>query len=147
MARNRSALVQTKGKEAIPSVVCILWFIVCFVSVVCVYGQESPGRISLLQFVNKIVPLKIFNHLMNYQWILRLQGLWITRVVSKFNFQCITFTKTGLRDGISYKTKNAGKGQEKFVTKRLSSKISGDPIFFGNNYWLMKPWTPRALDY
>ena len=81
------------------------------------------------------------------QWILRLQGRWITRVFSLINFQRLTSTKNGYKVGTSYRTKNAGKGQEKFVLKSLSSKISGDLNLFVKNYWSMNSWTPRALDY
>ena len=55
--------------------------------------------------------------------------------------------ENGYKVGISYKTKNAGKGQEKFVIKSLSSNISGDLNFFGKNDGSMNSWTLRELDY
>ena len=72
------------------------------------------------------------------QWILRLQGRWITRVISKMYFQYLNSTRNGYKSWKPYKTKNAGKGEEKFVIKSLSSKISGDLNLFGNNDWSMK---------
>ena len=55
--------------------------------------------------------------------------------------------KNGYKVWTSYKTKNVGKGEKKFVTKSLSSKIPEDLNFVSKNDWSMKSWTPRALDY
>ena len=50
----------------------------------------------------------------------------------------LSLYKNGYKVGPSYKTKNAGKGQDKFVLKSSSSKISGDLYFFGKNDWSIK---------
>ena len=55
------------------------------------------------------------------QWVLRLQGCaGILELFKKNNFQCLNCTKNGYKVCKSYKTKNAGKGEEKFVKTSLS---------------------------
>ena len=65
----------------------------------------------------------------------------LLEIFQKYFFYFQTSTKN------PYKTKNAGKGQEKFVIKSLPSKVSTHLNFIDKLFWSMNSGTPRARDY